>query len=387
MKERFGWLGLLGLSLVTLASCEAAQDALPQGARAEDCATCHPGQFASWRHSAHATGAQSPVFVALVAEVERSWGPPAARRCRGCHSPGHGGDAGVGCVACHAAVGNHGERDGALVVDLSVPLSGPFSDPVATHAHRSRRGALLGSPTLCGTCHEVTGPNLFVEGTLSEYRAGQAAEAGLTCVDCHLRRLPELGPIATTTTVERPRVDHRTVGLDPLWDAPPAEAASAAKEAAELLRSALSLEATATPTGFAVTVTSLCIGHRVPTGVAMLRDLRVEVRVLDALGAVVSDDPSAIVLNDQPMAGGQVVALPTQAEHVRHNSLSAGESRRVLIDVPPDSLQPLVLEATLVARAFREDVLATLGLTELSVRVPTHTIWTASAQSAQPGKM
>src|SRR5204862_829043 len=107
------------------------------------------------------------------------------------HTPEHSPDAGIGCVSCHAAIGNHATRDGMLAVDLDVPLSGPFADAEPTEAHGSRSDGFLISPDLCGTCHELTGPNLVNEPTLTEFQASPQASAGLTCIDCHMPRTEE----------------------------------------------------------------------------------------------------------------------------------------------------------------------------------------------------
>ena len=100
--------------MLVLAACAPARAALPHGANADACGTCHETQHAAWSTSAHATSGTSPVFVAMLPEVERAWGSTARERCVDCHAPAHGGDDGIGCVSCHAAVGNTAERDGLL---------------------------------------------------------------------------------------------------------------------------------------------------------------------------------------------------------------------------------------------------------------------------------
>ena len=356
-----------------IAAACSAEPVLSVSPEASSCGSCHTAHYESWAASTHATSGGSPVFQALVGEVGEAWGATAAQACVDCHQPGHAGDASIGCMACHGAVGNRAERDGQLIVDLGVPLSGPFVDPEPNDAHISRSGSLLRSPVLCGTCHEVTGPRLFRERTLTEYRSGAAVELGLVCADCHMPSLGT-GPAAEGGRTDRRITDHRFVGMDPPWGAPPEEAAAAAERAHALLASALVLHASPIDFGFVVTVSSVCPGHRVPTGVAMLRDLRVVVSVTSADGEVLATDETVLELFDQPMSGELPVPLVTRADHVVHRSLESGESRSETVTVPPGAARPVTLVATVRARAYREDVLAALGLSHLGPQVPVHEV-------------
>lgn len=368
--------GYLALVLtVPLQGCEGPAEAPHTSPESASCGGCHPAQYDRWAASPLATGSGSPVFSALVERVEESWGEVAAETCRGCHSPGHatgGGhfdddEAGVGCVTCHAAVGNRGERDARLVVDLSQPLAGPFGD-TESPAHGSRKGELLRDPALCGTCHEVTGPHLLVEHTLTEYRASPAAAAGRTCVDCHMPRLAD-APISTLSDTPRARRDHSFVGLDPPWGAPPDVAAESAERTRALLAEALDLSARATPEGFVVEVENVGAGHHVPTGVSMLRDIRVTVRILDAADKVLLEDPSLIQLGARMLSGDTEVGLLTAADRIVDETLPPGETRRATLPYPPGAAS---LEAVIEARAFKPNVLAALGLEDLEL--PLHRV-------------
>ncbi len=339
-------------------------DALPLGDDAESCGSCHESHYDEWRTSRHAASASSPVLDALLPEVERAWGSFARTQCEGCHAPAHSSDEGIGCLSCHAAVGNHAERDGMLAVDPSVPLAGPFHDAAPTLAHRSRGDDdFLVSPSLCGTCHEVTAPGLVNEPTLTEYRASPAAAEGRTCADCHL---PSSGERALSSDSDRlrPTRSHRVVGFDPPWGAPPDEAIDAAARTRELLASALTLRIEPAEGGVDVVVRNEGAGHAVPTGAAFMRDLWVDVEIDGAL------EPRVIALCDQPMQGDTPVALLTEADHVEHGSLAPGEERRVFMAADPGA----TVVATLRGRAIRDEVLAALDLTSRADEIPTHEI-------------
>ena len=305
----------------------------------------------------------------MLPRVAAAWGDDARARCVACHAPKHGGDDGIGCVACHSAVGNTAERDGRLVVDTSAPISGPFADSRATPAHGARTYELLESPVLCGTCHEVTGPGLFTEPTLTEHRASPAARVGIGCASCHM---PELAPapIATGVDLARRRADHGFVGLDPPWGASAEEAARAAERSRQLLASALTLDAHARGDGIDVSLRADLAGHAIPTGASFLRRMWVDVDFSDASGTTVSA-LGVIELGAQPRYRGAKIALVTDADAVEARSLAPGETRTVHVVIPPAPATALVRATIrLSARAVSDEVLEALGLTSRSAEVP-----------------
>ncbi len=348
------------VQLVAACTSGAPDELLPFGARAEDCGACHEEHLAEWQGSAHGRSGSSPVFAALLPEVERAWGAFARSRCEGCHAPGHGGDESIGCVTCHAAIGNHAGRDGQLAVDLAVPIAGPLADPERTAAHGSRPGDFLASPSLCGTCHEVTGPGLFVEPTLSEFRASPEAAIGQGCIDCHM---PAAGERRLTAEAmrERPVRSHHFVGFDPPWDASAEEAEEAAAETRTLLGTALSLAATRDGEAVEIVVANVGAGHAVPTGATFLRDLWVDV---EHDGVVVA--PRVLAIGDRPMRAGAPVALVTEADSIAHGALAPRAEAQARVAIPRSAV-----EVVLRGRAIGVEVLAALGLEELADRVPT----------------
>lgn len=322
------------------------------GTRAADCGTCHAPQYEAWSTSQHAQSVSSPVFQAMLAPVEKAWGAVAKARCVACHAPGHGGDEAIGCVSCHAAIGNRGEGNGALVVDLDAPLAGPAGD--ATPAHRTTQRAFLTSSALCGTCHEVHGPGLLEEPTLTEFRASSFA-ADDTCLACHGE-------------------DHRFVGIDPPWGAPADVAARAAEASRELLARSLRLEVLRAESGLVVRLTNDQTGHAVPTGITALRDVWVDVEVTDASG-LRSERPRVLELGARLTREGVEVALPTEATLIESRSLAPGAIREWQVQLPADAH----LVATLRARAVRASALAALGLADRGGEVPVLTMGTATS--------
>ncbi len=341
--------------IVVLAVFACAPDAaLPFGSTAEDCASCHVAHGDEWAASRHGQSTGSPVFQAMLPAVEDAWGGFARKTCEGCHAPGHGGDTTIGCVSCHAADGNHAERDGKLAVDLTEPLSGPFGLG-AGEAHTTIDRGFLDDSALCATCHTVTGPELLVEDTMAELAASDLADR--SCVDCHL---PVVGARALTPeTAPRVSHDHRMVGVDPPWDTDPTDPV-AAEATRALLASALTLRVEAGE----VVVTNTGGGHRVPTGVSFLRDLWVDADGIDGTTTLLR-------LGDQPTHGGVDVPLLVDADAVRHGSLASGESARATLPAATTAVH-------LRARAVRLDVLDALDLSALAETLPVHEIATVT---------
>ena len=326
-----------------------------------ECASCHADHGDAFAASHHAHATESPVYQALLPRVEASWGAAARARCVGCHEPPHGDDAQIGCISCHGAVGDRGARDGRLVVDANGPIMGPFEG--ADAPHRTRTSGLLTSSELCSTCHEVTGPDVFVERTGSEHASAMAATNAPECVGCHVPRIDD-GPVARGGAI-RPRHDHRFVGLDPAWGGTDDERAAATDASRTLLRSALELRFV----DGSLELENVGAAHAVPTGVAFLRDVWVDLDVTHADGTT-EHRARVITLGDRPMHGEAAVALPTDADRVEEHRLQPFEIRRVQLgDV-------IAATATLRARAIRTDALDALGID--GAEVPTIEVDTVS---------
>jgi nitrate/TMAO reductase-like tetraheme cytochrome c subunit len=163
-----------------------------QLARAKEvaCGECHAPQLEDWSRTTHALAWENEPYQ------EDLEGRKKAESCHGCHAPErlHGAEdallagkpaaraderhLGVSCESCHMA------HDGALL--------GPTGAP--TDKHATRKGASFvgsGSNALCAACHRTTvGP---VIGLARDFEQSKAAEAGTTCVDCHMAIAAEVG--------------------------------------------------------------------------------------------------------------------------------------------------------------------------------------------------
>lgn len=247
---------------------------------------------------------------------------------------------GVGCTTCHAALGPDHARspsgDGiantALILDPSRIRQGPIEDPVENTAHRSQHNPYLRSAEFCGSCHDVRPltpdaeagepfsrlENAFTEWQQSPYNGtGNPYGRRITCQDCHMSLYPyapagtyPVGvaaspPDATGPMPLRRVSSHYFTGVDVAlvpfvgqddpgldgWGMPRGQR----QRRVDLLRAACTLELEGTPrvqdpaSGILpvrVAVTNVGAGHRVPTGFSQEREVWIELRVLDAGGAV-----------------------------------------------------------------------------------------------------
>ncbi|TNF26760.1 MAG: hypothetical protein EP329_20635 [Deltaproteobacteria bacterium] len=327
---------LLVLSCLGFVACDAAYpEAAPVDPSSESCGACHTREYAAWSESPHGRSSDSPVFRALVAEVRTTWGDATAKRCEGCHAPGHDGSDRIGCVTCHQALGNRGARDALLIVDPSAPIAAPHP-PTGPTPHATRPGSFLASAELCATCHVLTGPEHFVESTWDEFLASPAAAAGLTCQSCHLPRSDG-------------RADHGLVSVTPPWGRGEPLLTERREAAAALVGAALDLTLAQTDDGVVVRLANARGGHSVPTGATLVRELWVEVRGPHAAVA------RALSVVATMTADGVTVPLPTEADTVVVGALAPGEAvERALALTPP-------VEATLYLRPVRADMAEALG--------------------------
>jgi hypothetical protein len=169
---RWVWVGMLGCGPPSVAEV------------AERCGDCHVAQAAAFEASPHARAGGSEVFEALRAALPAEDGAG----CQACHLPSTGTDRGLSCVSCHAAVGHAGASDGRLVYD---PWGGVQVAPGSTARapHAIDDAGFLAEASLCGTCHDASGPGPFRESPYQHWAASPAADDGVSCQGCHMPKV------------------------------------------------------------------------------------------------------------------------------------------------------------------------------------------------------
>ncbi len=299
----------------------------------EDCAECHEDSFNEWKVSAHARSAQNdPIYenheeTFAVKEI----GEDGITFCAGCHTPeglatGSIGktkwtsskyeQAGTSCITCHAISKVFPDERQGVPADSSYVLAPelvneyPFANTNQTMENFLIRSApkrhaadlsseLYKEAEYCSSCHTQAAPNGKVEQDTykewldSPYSDPDSGEFS-TCIDCHMAPVPgepdkEIsGQTTNGGKVKKKVLDHRFVGANQALPYLYGD-----KEMFDLtekmLKSSAAIEIVDVKQvdgnlDFKVKVTNKGAGHNLPTGATDLRQLWIDVEVVDPNG-------------------------------------------------------------------------------------------------------
>ncbi|MES1174893.1 MAG: multiheme c-type cytochrome [Myxococcales bacterium] len=308
---------------------------------AEKCADCHARTVGEWRRSMHSHAMTSPVMVAqnnqvLAKVLAQAAYPDPKRICINCHGPIGAAltsgstlplsadspfaetpllNEGISCAVCHqwngtpetASAGLTRFQDGLEPGHL---YFGALNDPVGNSFHHSEATPVFKQPEqLCRNCHSVQydkngdgqlhrGTDLVLQTLFDEWADYRKAGGTADCVNCHMPLVNDtraaehaLVPFEQDKAAPVRQVhDHSFVGADyPLDDRAAREVLRPAREA--LLRSSGtltlvpgSLTASANALSFALQVSNTGTGHNLPGGFAFVRQMWLEITLLDGAG-------------------------------------------------------------------------------------------------------
>lgn len=309
---------------------------------ASSCEPCHAKIVKQWKTSMHAHGMKSPIMIVQTNQVIRdvladAESPDPKEICINCHGPigalltdqatlpltsTLGDDEllmeGISCAVCHQWNGESVTGGAGLskFADGLVPgrtYFGPIEDPVPNAFHRSEKIALFDNPAqLCRNCHNVqydkNGDGLYTKGTdlvlqtLWDEWNDHRREGGPSCVSCHMPVVAESDAAESAllfleqdySAPEREVHDHSFVGVDAPIDIPPKtdpnrpRRVSLLRRAAKLEIDADSVLANPGSVSLEVRITNVGTGHNLPGGFAFVRQMWLEVTVLDRNGDVVA---------------------------------------------------------------------------------------------------
>jgi hypothetical protein len=354
----------------------------------ELCAGCHPDVAAQWRQSAHRFSSFNNPYYRFASDALRSEkGGEAARFCAGCHEPAlaaagvqprdfdraqPAAQAGITCLACHAMeAADVRDRSGDYVAR---PDPG-FLIPQPFHREQLRR-RLLGSPQLCGACHDVTIPAAVTgaaavssQDDLRSWQASSFAGAGsailrspttLRCQDCHMP-LEDAGQdlAAREGRVRSHRFLTANAALPHLRGDAGAEAA-----VRRFLREAINVDlAPIDERHVDVVLVNRRVGHRFPGGTMDSNQVWLEVTGFDGRGRAIfasgragsrEDLPAGTHLVRAQLVDGEGRPIARRDVHrgrgvVFDQALAPGEPRIVRFALPPRVTR---LEARLLYRKF-----------------------------------
>jgi Cytochrome c554 and c-prime len=275
------------------------------------CGSCHVGIHDAWSQSLHAKSATDELYLKVKEQFVVERGEPAVRLCAACHAPvalmtGEVGlynresvssQQGVSCGFCHSLESVHSDSGGWLsnparvrgYVGGNVFAAGNNLAKVLLNAkprvhQQDMFRPVLSSGEVCRACHEFSINNVLVQSTWSEFKASSFAAKGVSCQSCHFSRsgaFNALEPGEVALGRSKPSVQwHRLLGGSTIVAAnPDANLAN--------LKNALKLEGQLKSGTLEVRVFNVGAAHAIPTGVADLRELWLEVRGLDVSGRTV----------------------------------------------------------------------------------------------------
>ena len=290
----------------------------------ETCAVCHPRQQAELQGSMHSATHEDPLYRGFAKTARREAGEQTYAYCAACHAPlgvaagiipatpddqlSADVKAGVTCDTCHhisALTGAGGpwkvEGNASFVLKSGKVRFGPSDQVAPNRLHTDEKRDFFGKSEFCASCHTVIHPTngLPIENTYGEWKTSVYAQHNIQCQDCHMSSVEDAQQVAESlkpivrqgqSALEgpvRPIYPHYFVGGNADADHL-AHGVEHAKMAEARLRSAaqLKLQAPATVRAgatfrFDVAVQNVAAGHNIPTGVTELRQIWVDLHLLD----------------------------------------------------------------------------------------------------------
>ncbi len=380
-KSRFIALALVAVVTLVVGAASAVAEPVPvepgnaKPANFEPASACgcHSALVEQWQKSLHAQALTDPIYVAKLEEAKKA-NPALGPFCNKCHGPaatmtGEAGAAelsvgvadGITCAWCHQVTGNDG-KEIANTSQLVLPdgtRRAQIKDPQAPH--KAAYSEFHESPEFCGGCHNVNHPinGMHLEATYSEYIESPWAKEGVTCQDCHMSLAPgTIGPYEGVAAAGGPKRGNiysmSFVGANvELGDA--AAATALLKSAAEL-----DVEVPEIVGGGAdvkVTITNVGAGHHLPTGLTEVREMWLEVSLIDGSGnkTPVGERRFGTILQDDE--GNAPVELWEATKIKSDDRIPARESVTETYRVTlPDGVEAATLEAALRYRSTDDEL-------------------------------
>ncbi len=275
------------------------------------CASCHQEIHAAWSESKHRFAWVDPFYQPNYLQASRETDGFTDVFCGECHAPiarrtgqlpppdgsrfDETSKKGVSCDYCHTVKTVVEPVNVRTISDPGDVKRGPRGDGESPY-HKVKFSETHTDPAFCGACHNVIHPTsgALIIDTYSEWKEGPYAEEGTRCQDCHMTPGPGVSKNPGKSSFMGEERDHVATHFFPGGssffqerEGNDAQAALAGKmlEAA----AALETETTETEAGYnlLVRVKNVGAGHKIPTGVAYIRKMWLEVTATDNSGDVV----------------------------------------------------------------------------------------------------
>lgn len=406
-------VGPFGLSRI--ATPDGTPTSIDSFLSSETCGVCHEREWKELQGSMHLASHSEPFYRGFAELARKEAGDAVYAYCSGCHSPAgvvsglipkkHDpalpaeAKAGVTCEVCHqvskltGTEGPWGEPGNASFVlspgRVKYASSGLFEP---NRAHSGEQRTFFAKSEFCASCHTVIHPlnGLRIEDTYGEWKASIYAAKGIQCQDCHMRSVEEATKVAATlqpVVIKGPRVvdgpereiqRHFFVGGNANADRLAGGKTHAAMAEARL-KTAARIELKAPPAytpgqklPLEVIVHNVAAGHNLPTGVTELRQMWVDLRILDPSGKTLFrsgglDDkgelaPDAVSFGATAVdqSGKETVRPWEMARLTRKRTIPPKEASRTAIsaNLPADPSGQITIQAKLLYRSASPGVVA-----------------------------
>ncbi len=279
--------------------------------------------------------------------------------------------AGVQCDFCHTVSGSNGTGNAPFIITPGDTKWGPYKDSRSAF-HNSEYLELHTRSEFCGMCHQVTHPvnGLVIDDTYSSWKNSSYGQQGITCQQCHMSPgITEFKANPGRSASGGPKREHvamhSTVGANAFVTGM-LGSEKEKKLAVERLQKAATMNIDIPATAkkgddvtMKIEVTNSGTGHMLPTGVAEIRQIWVDVTATDANGQKVYSTTKA----DSASGKGPSVMYNTVLGNEKGETLSFWLADRVLADnriapkatvaqqhtfqMPEDTAYPVAVEATL----------------------------------------
>jgi nitrate/TMAO reductase-like tetraheme cytochrome c subunit len=260
-----------------------------------DCKQCHQQIHDQWMTSTHSQAYRDPIYQAFLRRVDEQRQGKLTPFCVSCHAPlatvtrsvpaklfdGQPKPAlleeGVSCEFCHTIAGSEVELRKLSLGAFLFPRAGQTNvlygrhADAKTNAHPTEPSKFLLSSELCGTCHRFGHPasGMSIQDTYDEWKRSPYAAEGKRCQDCHM---PAYSGKTAADGKERPELHaHVFMGGH-----------------TEMIRKAASVQIKSTWKGgrketldVVASVSNIGAGHLIPTGVPGIREMWLEVSILN----------------------------------------------------------------------------------------------------------
>ena len=279
------------------------------------CATCHGIIYAQWDGSMHSNAYTDPFYQEDFKVASADTNGELDIFCSRCHTPigvtsgeippadGSGlsdvAVEGVNCEFCHSVSDSEGIGNAPFILTPGDTKWGPYTDS-ETAGHESEFLELQTNSEFCGMCHQVIHPvnGIILDDTYTAWKEGPYSQEDVQCQDCHMSPgITKFEANPGRAGSGGPKRDHISlhyfVGAnafvtDILGEDDHRDMAIKRLEKAATMEVIAPQNASPSETvNINISITNSGAGHKLPTGITELRQMWLEITVIDDSGRMI----------------------------------------------------------------------------------------------------